>query len=715
MSGFNYEKNADNIVIVTMDMEGQPVNTMNEEYPDIMERVLDKIKADIDNIAGIIFTSGKKTFFAGGDLKAMLKLTKADLPEFYELNLRIKRQFRELETLGKPVVAAINGAALGGGYELALACHHRIALNERSTKIGLPEVTLGLLPGGGGVVRMVRLMGLQAASPFLLEGKQLSPDKALEAGLIHELADSPEAMMKQATAFIKANPTICQPWDKPGYSIPGGSAKDPELYTLLAATPAILYKQTRGLMPAPDKILAAAVESTLVDFDTAIRIEARYFMELVVSPVAKNIISTFFFQMNELNAGGSRPDGVAPSKVNTLGVLGAGMMGSGIAYVAAKAGIKVVLKDVSSEQAEKGKSYSEGLLSKAVERGRMDEAGKQKVLDLIKTTTSADDLADCDLIIEAVFEDIELKAQVTKEAEAKTRPDMVMASNTSTLPISILAEASKDQEKFIGLHFFSPVDKMPLVEIICGKNTSDETLAKGFDFVQQIRKIPIVVNDSRGFYTSRVYGSFLDEGCQLLQDGVDPVLIESLARSVGMPVGPLAGHDEVSQKLTIKVEETNAKLDEILGTKMHMEKAAYNIAKTLIDDYNRGGKAYGGGFYDYPEGGKKHIWSKIRELYTKADVDLPHDDIKDRILFRQAIEAVRCFEEGVLTSVRDCNIGSVFGIGFPQWTGGQMQYINSYGLKAFAARAQQLADKYGERFAPPELLLKKAEAGEIFE
>jgi 3-hydroxyacyl-CoA dehydrogenase / enoyl-CoA hydratase / 3-hydroxybutyryl-CoA epimerase len=712
MSDFIYSKDQDNIVTITMDMAGQSVNTMNDAYGPAMREVLGKIEADKANIRGIILTSAKSTFFAGGDLKNLLANT--DRKAAYDQSMEVKHQLRKLETFGIPVVAAINGAALGGGFEIALACHYRIALAGKATQIGLPEVSLGLLPGGGGVVRMVRLLGLQNATPFLLEGKKVDPAGAKKAGIIHEVVDTREELLTRAKAWLSGSPAAVQPWDQPNYRIPGGTGKELEVQNLVAFACANIGKTTRGLMPAPKHIMSAAVESTMVDFDTACRIESRYFADLAVSSVAKNLITTFFFQMNELNAGGSRPKGFEKTGVKKVGVLGAGMMGAGIAYSSAIAGIDVVLKDVSAESAQKGKNYSVKLLDGQVAKGRMDEAKKNSILDRIKPTGDNADLAGCDLIIEAVFEDIELKGKVTKEAEAVNGDKLTYASNTSTLPITLLANASVRPEKFIGLHFFSPVDKMPLVEIICGEKTSDETLAKAFDYVQQIKKTPIVVNDSRGFFTSRVFGTFIDEGCILLTEGVDAMVIENLSRHVGMPVGPLASQDEVSQQLAVKITETNRKLDEQTGTTTLGENTGYRVAKRLIDDFNRKGKAHGGGFYDYPEGGKKSLWPELAKIYGKADHGISTQDIKDRILYRQAIEAVRCIEEGVLKSVRDGNIGSVFGIGFPQWTGGQLQFINSVGLREFVKRAKALADRYGERFTPPKLLLDKAEKGETF-
>ncbi len=710
MNGFLYEKDSDNIVTLTMDMPGQPVNTMNEAFDGFLDETVQRLEKE--DIAGVILTSGKETFFAGGDLRGLLAVTAADQEALFDKIAFIKERLRRLETLGKPIVAAINGAALGGGYEICLATHHRIAMKNPHTRIGLPEVSLGLLPGGGGVVRLVRRLGLEKALPFLLEGTKLRPQEALQAGLVDELAEDRDDMLCKARAWIKANPGARQPWDEKGYKIPGGTPVHPNVAQMVMAAPAMLKKKTKGLLPAPEAILAAAVEGAQVDLEAALRIESRYFVELVVTPVAKNLM-TFFFQMNELNAGASRPRGFAGFSVKKLGILGAGMMGAGIAYAAAKAGIGVILKDVSADKAEKGKAYSKGSLARQLAKGRASEDEMGAVLSLIQPTAEARDLEGCDLIIEAVFEDQELKARVTQEAEPCLAKGGIFASNTSTLPITRLAEAANNGENFVGLHFFSPVDKMSLVEIIRGEKTSDQTLARAFDFVRQIRKTPIVVNDSLGFYTSRVFGTFIDEGIALLEEGVDPVLIDNLARLAGMPVGPLTVQDEVSQQLVVKVRSANRKLLAAQGMTLE-ENATDRVLGVVTGKHGRQGKAYNGGFYDYPANGRKRIWPQLYQLYHQPEVRIPEPDIRDRILFRQVIEAVKCLEEGVLRSVVDCNIGSIFGIGFPPHTGGQLQYINTYGIARFVERTRELAAGYGERFEPPGLLLEKAATGKPF-
>ncbi|MGW4115724.1 3-hydroxyacyl-CoA dehydrogenase NAD-binding domain-containing protein [Actinosynnema sp. NPDC004786] len=678
----HYERDDEGIVTLTMDMSGS-ANVMNAEYHRDMGETVARLEAERDDIAGVVLTSAKKTFFAGGDLNLLITITPENAGEALGFLEEVKGQLRRLELLGKPVVAAINGSALGGGLEIALACHHRVALDDDKIKLGLPEATLGLLPGGGGVTRMVRLLGVQPALPLLMEGKQLRPARALQAGIVHELASSREELIAKARAWIKENPAPRQPWDEPGHTVPDVRVGDPNLYGLLAAAPAVLRKKTHGVYPAPEKVLAAAVEGALVDFDTALRIEARYFLELAAGQVAKNMIGTFWFQLNEINAGGSRPSGVERSKVAKVGVLGAGMMGAGIAEVSAKAGIEVVLKDVTLEAARRGAGDTPG----------------------ITPTDSDADLAGCDLVIEAVFENRELKNRVLPAAEAAALPDAVIASNTSTLPITGLASAVADPSRFIGLHFFSPVPKMRLVEIIRGAKTSDETLARAFDYVLQIGKTPIVVNDSRGFYTSRTFGTYVTEAVSMVAEGVSPALIENVARRAGMAVGPLAVSDEVTLTLQLKIRD-QALADDPSAAGALGDHPAFRVLEELVAE-GRTGKSGGAGFYEYPEGGRKFLWPGLAR-YARADAGVTEQDVEDRLLFIQSLETVRCLDEGVLTSVGDANVGSVFGFGFAPWSGGTLQFINSYGLTGFVERADYLADTYGERFRPPTSLRDRA-------
>ncbi|MGO3999634.1 3-hydroxyacyl-CoA dehydrogenase NAD-binding domain-containing protein [Pseudomonas fluorescens] len=708
-----YEAGQDRIVVLTIDMPGQSANTMNAAYGAAMATCVARLLAEKESIAGVIITSAKKTFFAGGDLNELIKVDKAHAKAFYDRVLELKQQLRTLETLGKPVVAAINGAALGGGWEICLACHHRIALDHPSLQIGLPEVTLGLLPGGGGVVRMVRKLGLEKALPYLLEGKKVRAAQALQAGLVDQLAVDRDELLAKARAWILANPAPQQPWDVKGYQIPGGTPSHPKVAQMLAIAPSILRSKTQGCMPAPEKILCAAVEGAQVDFDTAQLIETRYFTELTTGQVAKNMIGTFWFQLNQINAGGSRPQSFAPYVTRKVGVLGAGMMGAGIAYVSAVAGIEVVLKDINLAAAEKGKAHSAGLLDKKVARGQLSSEQRDIALARIQPTAQDADLAGCDLIIEAVFEDRELKARVSAAAQQVVGDQALIASNTSTLPITGLARAVPDPSKFIGLHFFSPVDKMPLVEIIKGAQTSDESLARGFDFVLQIKKTPIVVNDSRGFFTSRVFGTFTNEGIAMLGEGVAAPLIETEARKAGMPIGPLAISDEVSLSLMSHIRQQTAKDLEAEDRPLPSH-PAFAMIDLMLNQYQRAGKAAGAGFYDYPPGAQKHLWPELKARFERADRQIPAKDVRDRLLFVQALETVRCVEEGVLMSTADANIGSIFGIGFAPWTGGALQFINQYGVKDFVARSQYLAEQYGERFTPPALLLAKASRGELF-
>ncbi|OZM83977.1 3-hydroxyacyl-CoA dehydrogenase NAD-binding domain-containing protein [Pseudonocardia sp. MH-G8] len=705
-----WEKNGDGIVVVTLDDPGRSANTMNERYVEAMGECVDALVADKENITGVIVTSAKKTFFAGGDLDTMSTATPADAPAYMEQTAIVKRQFRKLETLGRPVVAAMGGTALGGGLEIGLACHHRIGLDAKGVVYGLPEVTLGLLPGGGGVVRTVRMLGIaNAVMNVLVQGQRHKPAKALEIGILDELAGSPEEMLDKARAWIAANPEAKQPWDQPGYKIPGGTPSNPKLASILPAFPANLRKQLKGApMPAPRNILCAAVEGTQVDIETAFRIEARYFTELVTGQISKNMTKAFFYDLQAINGGKSRPDGYAQWQPTKVAVLGAGMMGAGIAYVCALAGWEVVLKDVSVEAAQKGKAYSEGLVAKGVKRGKTTQEKGDALLARITPTDSYADLAGCDIVIEAVFESVELKHQVFREAAPHLAPDALLCSNTSTLPITELAKGVDRPADFIGLHFFSPVDKMPLVEIIRGEQTSDATLAKAFDVTLGIKKTPIVVNDSRGFFTSRVIGTFLNEGVAMLAEGIDPQTIEQASAQAGYPAPVLQLMDELTLTLPQKIRnESKAAVQAAGGT--WDPHPAEQIIDRLVEA-GRPGKSGGAGFYDYADGRRTRLWPGLRtELgATNHDVDL--HELSERMLFVEAIETQKCFDEGVLTTDADANIGSIFGIGFPAWTGGAVQYVEGYpgGVAGFVARADELARRYGSRFEVPESMRSRA-------
>lgn len=698
MEDFIYEKDSDGIVTVTMDMQGQNANTMNERFEPGMRAVCDRLEAE-EGLTGVVFASAKSTFFAGGDLNNILETTEATEREFNLIEAS-KATYRRLEKLPVPVVAAINGAALGGGYELCLSCNHRIVVDSPRAVVGLPEVTLGLLPGAGGVVRLTALLGLEKALPYLLEGKQAAPAKALKEGMVDEIVPDRDDLIPTAKQWIKDNPdATVQPWDQKGFRYPGGDALSPKIRQIIQVSSAMLYQKTRGRLPAPEKILDVAVNSMRMNFDAALRMETRRFIGLMASKQAKAAISTFFFGMQAIKSGKVRPEGEF-WKAGSAAVLGAGMMGSGIAYAHAKRGLTTLLKDTELASAEKGKGYSEKLCDKAMSRGRMDEKAKETLLSFITPATDNAEPGSLEIVIEAVYEDIDLKEKVIADTWPMLSKDGIYGSNTSTLPISILAEACPDPTRFIGLHFFSPVDRMKVVEIIMGEKTSQETLRKAYDYVQQIGYMPVVVNDSRGFFTSRVFGTFMDEGCQLLVDGMEPAAIERASWLAGMPVGPLQVFDEVSLILGQKVRKTHVSLDERLGIESnfgHHNTATAEVTDLMIE-MGRGGRQYGGGFYDYDGSGNRTLWSDLAR-FAKGNSDVPIEDAVDRILYRQAIETLRCLDEGVLNTEVEANLGGIFAIGFPAWTGGAIQFIRGEGVERFKQRAKELADLYGERFA----------------
>lgn len=698
MKTIRYEL-ADGIATLTFDEPGSPVNTMCEQWQEDLTAAVDQVVRDKDALRGVILASAKSTFFAGADLKGTMRLQPADAPRVFREIEQTKKNFRTLETLGKPVVACLNGAALGGGWEVALAAHHRVAVDHPKIQLGLPEITLGLIPGASGITKMVRLLGLMGAQPYILESRLFGPREALELGLVHELVPDASALRGAALAWIAANPQAQQPWDAKDYRMPGGTPSHPKIAGMLAVAPAALKQKTRGLYPAPEYALACMVEGAQVDFDTALRIESRYLAKLIVSPVAKNMINTFFFNLNAIKAGQSRPKWEGRFQPRKVGVLGAGMMGAGIAYAQASRGIATVLKDVTQDKAEAGKAYTAKLTQPRVEKGRLSPQEQQALLARITPTESVKDLQGCDLVIEAVFENRELKAKVTKEAEAMLAPDGVFASNTSTLPITGLAKASARPQKFVGIHFFSPVDKMKLVEIIRGQATDDETVARAYDYVQALGKIPIVVNDARGFFTSRVFGTFVMEGAAMVGEGIPAAVVEQAGLQAGMPVGPLAVLDETALSLSVHVlDQTRA--DFRAEGQTYIATPGELLVERMVKEFDRNGRAAGGGFYDYPQekGARKFLWPRLKELFEQPGASWDLQELKDRLLYRQSIETARCLAEGVLTSVHDANIGSIFGIGFPGWTGGAMQFIYGTGIDAFLHRAEVLASKFGPGF-----------------
>ncbi|MGW1675370.1 3-hydroxyacyl-CoA dehydrogenase NAD-binding domain-containing protein [Streptomyces sp. NPDC002324] len=717
-SMFRWDKGSDGIVTVTMDDPDQSANTMNDRFRRELPALVDHLYDERDAITGVVITSAKKTFFAGGDLGMMMRATKDQLGEITDMLNGVKASLRRLETFGRPVVAAINGAALGGGYEIALACHHRIVVDIPQATVGLPEVTLGLLPGGGGTTRTVRLFGLQKAlQEILLPGRKFRPTAALENGLVDAVVENTAQLTAAAREWIVANPEPVQPWDRPGHKIPGGTPASPALAAVLPSLPAVLRKQNNGSpAPAARNVLAAAVEGAQVDFDNALTIESRYCADLICGPISANIIKSMFFDMQAISRGASRPDGHPPHQAQKLVVLGAGMMGAGIAYVSARSGLHVVLKDVTLEAAERGKGYSRKILDKAVQRGSTTPEQRDEILARITPTADPAAAEGADLLIEAVFEDPDLKKKVIAETVEYLTPDALLGSNTSTLPITGLAEGVARPEDFIGLHFFSPVDKMALLEIIVGEKTSDATLAKAVDIARQIGKTPIVVNDSRGFFTSRVIVEFVNEAIALVGEGVPAASIEQAATQAGYPVGPLALVDELSLTLMRKIREETIVGYRAAGIEKPVHPAAA-VVDRMVDEFDRKGRTVGAGFYDYADGRKQGLWAGLKAAFGAADTEVPLADMQERMLFAEALNTVHCLDEGVLRSVADANIGSILGIGFPAWTGGVIQYINQYegGLPGFVVRARELAERYGDRFTPPESLVRKAESGEDYQ
>ena len=697
----NYELDSDGIVTLTFDMEGS-ANVLNTASVTAFGEALNRAIED-DAVKGIVLASAKRDFIVGGDLNEIFSATEVD--QVVELASGLQGILRKMETCGKPAVAAINGNCLGGGYEVTLACHRRITVNSNKIQIGLPEVTLGVLPGGGGTQRLPRMIGVQAAMPLLLQGKRLRPGAALKTGLVDQLVDTQEELIPAAKAWLKTGPSAQKPWDKRGFQVPGGAVFTMNNTWTFAGAGGMVQQTTSGNYPAPEAILNCLYTGLQMGFDAALELEVRYFAKLVVSKEAKHMIRTLWFNMNKAKGGAARPKDVPPSPTKKLGMLGAGMMGAGIAYVTAKAGIPTVLKDISVESAEKGKAYSEKLLKKAIDRKRSTPEKAEALLSLIHPTDQASDLEGCDLIVEAVFEDRGLKAKVTQEAEAVMDQGGVFASNTSTLPITGLAEASSRPDNFIGLHFFSPVDKMQLVEIIMGEKTSDYALAKSIDYIQQIRKVPIVVNDSRGFYTSRIFKTYVYEGLELLVEGVKPALIENAAKMAGMPIGPLAVADEVSMELMYHI------LTQTEADGIQVEPNPKRVATLMVKELGRIGKKAGKGFYEYPEGGKKRLWKGLSDHFPVAETQPDLETVKKRILHVQAVESYRCLEEGVLRGPEDADIGSILGWGFPPYTGGALSYIDYVGIQQFVAECQDFAARFGPRFSPGDKLKAMAASG----
>ncbi len=701
---------SDGIATLIIDLKDRPMNVITRQLIEELGASVEKVAAD-QAVKGVILTSGKSSFMAGADLKGVSELFAAKDPQtIYQNGMAFAGILRRMETCGKPFVAAINGTALGGGLEICLACHYRIAVDSPGSTLGLPEVLVGLFPGGGGTQRLPRLIGAREALQLMTQGVHLKPVQALEKGIINKVVP-PDQLITEAKRWLKESPDPVQPWDKKGYKVPGGAGQfDPRFVETFMVGSALMQKETFHNYPAPQAILSCVYEGLQVPIDAGLRIEQRYFTALLLDPVARNMIRTVFINKGAADKLATRPKGVDKLRVKKLGILGAGMMGAGIAYVSAMAGIEVVLLDRELKYAEKGKGYSQGLLAGRVSKGRMAQDKADQVLSLIRPTADYSDLTGCDLVIEAVFEDRTIKAEVTGKAEAAIPDGSIYASNTSTLPITGLAEASRRPQQFIGLHFFSPVDKMPLVEIIRGKVTSDETLAKAMDFVQQINKTPIIVNDSRGFYTSRFCSSYINEGTTMLLDGVKPALIENGARMAGMPIGPLALLDEVSIDLSYHIREQTKK---DLGDK-YAPQSGDAVITLFYEKLDRVGKKSGKGMYVYPEGGKKFLWPGLGDHFPIAAEQPGVEEIKKRLLYAQALEAAKCMEEGVLTDPADGDVGAMLGLGFPPYTGGPLSLIDTVGVKQFVEECDRLAEEYGPRFTPPKLLREMAAKGESF-
>jgi 3-hydroxyacyl-CoA dehydrogenase / enoyl-CoA hydratase / 3-hydroxybutyryl-CoA epimerase len=711
MAGFEsirLENGSDGIAVLSLDVPGAPLNPLSDAIVAELDAALDAVLARGD-IRGIVVTSAKPAFAAGWNLKELAGQMESarDATDLYARTPGLSRFLRRLETCGKPSAAAITGLALGGGLELALACHYRVLADDPSAVVGLPEVKVGLLPGAGGTQRLPRLIGVEKALPLMLEGRSVSPREALALGIVHELAPAAD-LLSRARAWLAAGPEPLQPWDRKGFTVPGGaSLLDPRTVGLFTGAVAGVTRATLGNYPAPAAILASAYEGLQLPMDRGLAIERQYFAGLASGPVALNLVRTMFINKGKADKLARRPSGVAAREVTRLGVLGAGMMGAGLAYAGARAGIAVAVLDTSPELAARSLDYASRVLAREQKSGRISEERSREVLGRIRPTTDFADLAGAEFVIEAVFEDRGIKAEVTARAEAVLDADAVFASNTSTLPISGLAEASARPGNFIGMHFFSPVERMPLVEIIRGRKTEDVALARALDLAKRLGKTPIVVNDSRGFFTSRVFATYCYEGQVLLSEGVTPALIENAGRFAGMPVGPLAVMDEVSLELQYKVvQQTRSDL----GTAFEYP-VSWNVLRRFVEDLKRTGRKAGAGFYEYPPEGRKFLWPGLAAEFPPASVQPSLEDVKRRLLYIQALEAARCLEEGVLTHPADGDLGSILGWGFPSWTGGVLSLIDTVGAARFVVECERLAERHGPRFRPPRSLVDLARAG----
>jgi 3-hydroxyacyl-CoA dehydrogenase / enoyl-CoA hydratase / 3-hydroxybutyryl-CoA epimerase len=722
VTNFKYEADQDGIALITWDMPGRSMNVLNNDVLSELEALLDKTTADAA-IKGVVVTTGKDTLSGGADLTVLQKLSsqfeqvrKSQGEEaagrmFFEESRKASVLYRKIETCGKPWACAIRGTAVGGGFELALACHYRVASDDPRTRVGLPEIKVGLFPGAGGTTRIARILPPADALQYLLKGDLLRTDRAQKMKLIDAVVPTAD-LVKTAKDWIKAGGSPKKPWDQDKFRLPGGPVYSKEGMMTFPVANAIYRRETYDNYPAARAILQVVYEGLLVPFDHALRIEQRWFAKIVRSPQAAAMTRSLFVSLQELNKGARRPAQVPASRIKRVGIIGAGFMGASIGYVTAQAGIDVVLIDEDQDKADRGKAVSEKLISEQVKRGRASDAERDALLARITATPDYAALKNCDLVIEAVFERRDVKAQTIKRAQDIIGSNVIFGSNTSTLPITTLANEFKDPARFIGIHFFSPVEKMMLVEIILGKHTGDAALAAAMDYVRAIKKTPIVVNDSRGFYTSRVVGTYIREGHLMLSEGVPPAMIENVARAAGMPVGPLALNDEVAVDLAWKIlQATEADLGP-----QGVDPRQKALLEQMVDKLGRNGRKNKKGFYDYPEQGPKRLWPGLAQLQPNrlAPDDVDIDELKARLLGIQALETARCFEEQVLTDVREADVGSILGFGFAPFSGGTLSYIDMIGVATFVEQCRKLEAKYGERFKPAQLLVDMAAKGESF-
>lgn len=721
---FSIDIDDDGIALMTIDLPGQSMNVWNADLMADFPKFIDEFISN-DDIKGLVITSGKASgFLAGADLN-MLGASKAStMAEAFEGAWALNATLRKMETGGnsnkdmakgtahaKPVACAINGLALGGGLELALACHYRVCADHPKIQLGLPESQVGLLPGGGGTQRLPRLIGLQGAGMMIMSGKPSNPQAALAQGVVHELAPADQVVAK-AKAWVKANPKAAAPWDKKGFKFPGGAGSmDPRSVPLYMGASTMALRQSKGNYPAIQAILSCLYEGSMLPIDTALRVESKYFTKLLSGPNAKNMIRTLFVNKQAAEKGAARPEGVPKSDLKKVGVLGGGLMGSGITHVTVKGGMDVIVLDRTIEDAQKAVAYSQKIVDKAVKRGKMTQEKADAFMARITPTDNYDDLKDVDLIIEAVFERPDVKADVIKKTEAVIGDDVIFASNTSTLPITGLAKNSSRPDQFIGMHFFSPVEKMPLLEIIPGGKTGDKALAVALDYNAKIRKTPIVVKDVRGFYTNRVFPPYAGEAMLMISEGVSMALIENAAVHMGMPIGPLAVVDETTLKLGYDVMQSTK---EELGDD-YTPTGNEELFELMVNTLGRSGRRFGAGFYDYDESGnKKGLWKGMTEHFPLAEVQPSVEEVQQRLMFIQLIATAQCYHEEVVSDPQSADLGAIFGWGFAPWTGGPMSHIDTMGVDNFVRIADSLAQKHGERFKPPMSFRDKADKGETF-